>query len=221
MAYAFANLGDEEGYLFNLHIVFAVLAMLLLIWRILWGVIGTSHARFRSLVFTPGEIIDYFRSIAAGKGQYFPGHNPGSSLAIWGILLLSGITILSGAGISFLGEISEELHEAVSNLLIIVAVFHIAGVLLATIMHGENFTRSMVTGYKNGSPDDRISSSHLPAAVIMLVFVMGGWIYFMMGYDSLRATFTAPGTDFTLRMGENEGEWGDDDHGYDYDYDDD
>ncbi len=204
-AYALAQLADKETPLFYLHVVFAVLAGLLMVWRIFWGIFGSRHSKFSNLFFSPQEIISYFKEVVAGKGRYYAGHNPGGAIVILIMFALILIVLFSGV-MTGINEAAEEVHEVVTNLLIIAVVFHVIGVLLATFMHKEKYILSMFNGKKTGSPEDGISKNHSFEAIIMLLLVGSGWLYFIKGFDRETAIFTAPGTQWSFQVGEPSGE---------------
>lgn len=206
LAFGFGKFSSEHSVYFGLHMVFGVLAGLLLLWRVIWGIAGTKHARFASLLFSPGRIIEYFRSVISGKGQYFAGHNPGSSVSIWAMLILAGLAVLSGLSMGFLGETFEEVHEIVTVLVIAAAAFHIAGVILASFMHSESYLASMLTGRKTADPGEQISSARPAAALLMVLLTAGAMTYVWRGFDLNTRTFSAPGTSFRVQFGEDENE---------------
>lgn len=190
--------------LFYWHAVFGVGSGLLIVWRIVWGFVGSRHARFPALFFSFGEVRDYFLSVFSGKGRYYAGHNPGSTLVIWLMILLSSVSI--GTGIAAGNEAFEDLHKVAANLLVFVILAHVAGVLLASSMHQENYSWSMITGKKRADAAESITNARPLAAIVMLAFVLGGMVYVVAGLDFSSGLFRAPGTKFSFQIAEGEAE---------------
>lgn len=211
-AYAFAQLASKGSVIFGFHVACGVIAGLLLVWRVAWGFLGSKHAVFRSLAFGPSETKEYFLCVVRGKGNYYAGHNPGSAMAIWMMFVLIVVTLVSGVLAGLGGAIGEELHELAPNLLLAVVLFHVAGVLLATVMHRENYIGSMFTGRKTARPEEAISHSHPMAALVMVAWVAGGLSYFAGGFDFKGGTFSPPGTSISVPLVGGEQEAGHGEH---------
>ncbi len=149
----------------------------LVAFRLVWGLVGTRHARFSDFVRGPRAVLAYLRSLRGGQPEHHVGHNPAGALAIVVLLGLTLLTALSGwAGEAELaGEWLTELHEGVANLMMAVVLVHIAGVIVGSRLHHENLVASMFTGRKPGPPDAAIRRAWHAVAVLMLVAVLGFW----------------------------------------------
>lgn len=86
--------GDDESLL---HIYSGYAVCLLIIFRLVWGVIGTKYARFSNFIYGPGETGRYIKSLLAGKPIHYIGHNPAGGWMV--ILLLISITLVSWSGL--------------------------------------------------------------------------------------------------------------------------
>lgn len=197
---------DDEQPLFQLHMVFGIVALFLLAVRVVLGLVGSRYSRFSSYPVHPREIIGYLISAAVSKTKLYAGNNPGSAMAAVLMFLLVPALFLSGIGYG--GETIEELHELCAWALLVVIVAHLAGLAWHTFRHRENISLAMVTGRKTGKPEDAISSAHAVWGVIILIGA-GLWIAALFAnHDSKTATVKLPAIGVTLQLGESESHGG-------------
>jgi cytochrome b len=177
LSFAGAYLTAESERWRLVHVTLGYTMAGLVGFRIVWGLVGTRHARFASFVRGPAAVARYVRAMLDGRPQHYAGHNPAGALAIVALLGLALVVTASGwATYNELGgEWLEEAHEMAANLMLAVVGVHIAGVLLGTWMHHENLIGAMVTGRKPGRPQDGVRSAWRTVAVLMLVTVLGFW----------------------------------------------
>ena len=139
--------GDE---LDRAHELLGYAIIALLVMRIVWGFVGSEHARFRDFVQAPTTVLAYARDTIAGKARRYLGHNPLGGVMV--LLLITGLLTTAGTGWLMTGpgetEWLEEVHEVAANLMLLLIVLHVAGVLFSSLVHGENLVRGMLTGMK-------------------------------------------------------------------------
>ncbi|WP_436643465.1 cytochrome b/b6 domain-containing protein [Microbaculum sp. FT89] len=141
--------GDEWDRL-HINIGYGIAALIAV--RLVWGVVGTRHARFSDFVYRPSRVLAYLRDTMAFRARRYIGHNPAGGAMV--VALLTMIAIICGTGYmmttnAYWGvEWVEEAHEIAVNATLVLIVAHVAGVLVASWEHGENLVRAMVTGRK-------------------------------------------------------------------------
>ncbi len=121
--------------------------------RIVWGFIGSRHARFSDFVRGPRAVLGYVRDIVTGHPRRYLGHNPAGGAMVLALLLAVAFTAGSGwlmtTDALWGEEWIEELHEAAAWSTLALIGAHVAGVILASLQHRENLVRAMFTGRKS------------------------------------------------------------------------
>jgi len=122
--------------------------------RVIWGLVGTRHARFADFVPGPSRLAGYLRDLTEGRERRYLGHNPAGGAMIVALIATLAVTAGSGWLLTtdgwFGSDTMEGLHEAVANLTLALVALHVSGVIWESLRHGENLARSMITGLKRG-----------------------------------------------------------------------
>jgi cytochrome b len=141
--------GDESK---TIHLYAGYIVMGLIAFRILWGLVGTRHARFSDFVYHPSTVVGYLKDMLVRRSRRYIGHNPAGGAMV--IALLVTVAAISATGFMMTTDAYwgvawvEELHETTVNLALALVGLHVLGVIFASFEHGENLVRAMVTGRK-------------------------------------------------------------------------
>jgi len=176
---------ESERYR-DVHLALGYVFAALLLFRLVWGFIGTRYARFRSFSFSFSALSQYLQGLFKRQAPHFLGHNPAGAVAI--LLLLGLGLMISFTGIALDWEFGSvdaedlfaELHEFSANLMLVVVLGHIVGVIVSSYLHHENLARSMVTGYKQGEAGEGIQRALVWLGVLMLMAIFA----FLVSYLS-------------------------------------
>jgi cytochrome b len=141
--------GDEVEWL-HIRIGYAIAALVAL--RIVWGFVGSRHARFSDFVRSPGAIATYSGQALRFRAPRYLGHNPaGGAMVVALLVMLAGIAATGFAMTTdaFWGsQWVEDLHVGLVYTTIGLIILHVAGVIFSSLEHGENLVKAMITGRK-------------------------------------------------------------------------
>lgn len=146
----------------TLHQLVGYTASALVVARLVWGFVGSAHARFADFFPTPARLRAHLAAIRAGRHDFQPGHTP-----LGALMMLALMTLVLALGLSgFLqttdlfwgGEWLEELHAGLATTLIALAGIHAAAAIVIGRLERVNLVGAMITGIKrtrNGRVDVR------------------------------------------------------------------
>ena len=131
----------------------------LIVFRLVWGLIGPTYARFSTFLPTPGSIGAYLRGQWRGIG-----HNPLGSLSVLGLLLMVAVQVGTGLfandDIAFRGPLFDlvgkgtsdlltRVHRIAINLLMTLIALHLAAIAFYAHVKKDNLVKPMIRGWKD------------------------------------------------------------------------
>src|SRR5581483_1067820 len=159
------------GNAMKLHEWSGIAILTMLLFRVLWGFVGSTHARFSSFLRSPRAAYRYARSLVRGEEAFFPGHNP---LGAWMVVaLLVSLFVQAGTGLFANDDIMIEgplallvskdtsdlltkVHHINFSVLLALVSIHVVAVVLYLWIKRENLIRPMLSGRKRIAPDRKV-----------------------------------------------------------------
>jgi len=155
----------EEGD-FETHRYIGYALLTLLVFRLLWGVLGSETARFSRFLRGPGAVLQDLK----GKGLHAAGHNPLGGWSVLAILALLctqvglGLFAVDTDGIESgplswmvefeTGRLAAEWHGRVFNAIVAITAVHLAAILFYRFARGQNLTAAMIRGWRLRLPGE-------------------------------------------------------------------
>jgi len=187
-----------EGVEMDNHVLAGYTVLGLIIYRIVWGFLGSYHARFINFIRSPIKTIKSIPDVmSVHSDSHYVGHNP-----VGGWMVVALILILLAQGFSGLGTTDDifidgplvpylsdqwisrlsDIHLLLPDFLIGLVVLHLAAVLFHDAFKRERLIKAMITGVKKVplSMAQSVRQSELPAVrflvVVALLSGIGWWL---------------------------------------------
>ena len=190
------TVGSFNAMVWHFRLGYAVLALLL--FRVLWGLVGGRWSRFGAFIYSPRTVIDYFKG--RDKPAHGVGHSPigaGSVFAMLGLLIaqvasgLVGNDEAAGPLTRFVSNATVSLasnyHANIGKWLLLALVgLHVAAIayylrrkhnLVGAMLHGD---KDLVVAVPSSRDD---GASRLGALVILLL--CAGAAYWVSTLDAV------------------------------------
>lgn len=169
--------------------------LVVIVFRLLWGIVGGSTTRFARFLRGPGAAFGYLASLLRGRPQHFLGHNPLGGWMVVALLVIVAAQALTGLfttdDIAVYGPMtmvaSDETiarasawHQKIYPFLLALIAIHVAANLLYAAFGRDRLIAAMITGRKPaGAYLDRAPATAgsigraLGCLVVAIVIVFG------------------------------------------------
>jgi|JI10StandDraft_1071094.scaffolds.fasta_scaffold406944_2 cytochrome b len=183
---------ELEGDWFRYHVWCGYTVLLLVTTRLLWGFVGTRHARFGNFLRGPRAILGYLR----GGAQYV-GHNPLGALMVVALLLMLAVQAITGLFANdqimntgpLFGYVSNatsdritSIHGQLFDVLLAAIALHVAAAFVYLFLKRENLILPMFTGRKAAAqvPSDQAISSSRSWLALLILALLSGVLYWVL-----------------------------------------
>ena len=177
---------DGDPLLMTYHLWSGYSILTLLLFRLAWGFVGSTHARFSDFLYGPRAIFEFIKTLPRREATGFAGYNPLGGLSV--LLIFVCIALQIGTGLFANDDIVTEgpLYKWVSkgtsdflttihsyNFYVLLALvsIHIAAVVFHLVYKSENLFTPIFTGNKLLSQDAASAEARDPGLGLALLAI--------------------------------------------------
>lgn len=188
-------LSADQGFM-TVHLCSGLALLALLLFRIGWGLVGSTTARFSDFLHHPRAVIGYLK----GDKRLYAGHNPAGGLMVAAmivVLLAQALTgLFANDGLHFSGPLAllvsddistwfTKVHGLTFNVILLLVWCHVVAVGFYLFVKGDNLVKAFITGKKPHThvpSEARIAFTRPTIAllVLLLVLMAGGVAWFII-----------------------------------------
>ena len=194
----FLFISGETGFQFyDWHRLAGEFVLMLLVFRILWGLIGSSNVRLSALFHNPLKGLSHLSDLFKRKVDDERGHNAAGSWAVLILISLLLVQALTGLFIAdedeliegaFYGQFDSDIsyflydvHHTNAHILMVLVGIHVAMILFYLLIAGKNLITPMITGRMRWTSDSAVPTVSFQrwwiGALCLIVAVIGiGWL---------------------------------------------
>ena len=174
---------EQGSEYIELHMQLGYVALGLILFRILWGIVGPKHARFSNFIPSPRSLLAYLKDIK--KDKTTPGHNPLGALMVVLMIVLISAQAISGLFINddvfssgpYYGSVGKDIEKIMSfihhnafNFMIGAIFLHLLAIFFYWRVKKQNLVVPMITGKKTDKHAN--ASDAIPhSSIILGIFV--------------------------------------------------
>jgi cytochrome b len=172
------------------HFRLGYLVLALLVFRLLWGLVGGRWSRFASFVYGPGTVLRYLRGQARDGEHLDVGHSPVGSFSVFAVLGVLALQVATGLvaddEIASVGPLNRFVasgvaasatswHKSAGQWIVLgLVALHIAAVLFYLLARKKNLVRPMLTGDKSLPPATPASADTAITRLLALAAATAG-----------------------------------------------
>jgi cytochrome b len=185
---------SAENRYMEWHIRSGICVLALIVFRLIWGFVGSSTARFKNFVRTPAYVIRY--ALSPKESSHMPGHNPLGGYSVIAILLIFTVQVSTGliaididgldsGPLSYMvtfeqGRTASEVHRFTFNFLLIASSIHVIAISFYFLGCGKNLVLPMIVGKApvkdEATPPFAPGNRYWLAAALSISIALAWWL---------------------------------------------